>query len=197
MEHKFRNKKHVPIASLIGTRKDRLVVLREGERLGRWESIVCLCDCGKEVEMRKASFVRPEKGRGSCGCKYSDGIRKVHQARLANKVLTEGIGSEPYSRKLRVKLLAVEKGIRNKEKGIKGEEMSRQLVSQLITKPCHYCGFYKVGEIGIDRKDSKLGYGPDNSLSCCKGCNLAKGNRDYEEFRAWMSRAYVHWGSKG
>lgn len=45
----------------------------------------------------------------------------------------------------------------------------------LFTDKCYYCGG-KDGDAlsGIDRKDYRGGYTPDNILSCCKKCNMMK-----------------------
>jgi hypothetical protein len=50
--------------------------------------------------------------------------------------------------------------------------------------PCAYCG--RIPEEnnwnGIDRIDSAKGYIPENCVSCCKKCNLAKGTLDKNNF---------------
>jgi hypothetical protein len=48
-------------------------------------------------------------------------------------------------------------------------------------KPCHYCDS-PIETIGIDRKDNNIGYTLDNSLSCCKMCNVGKHTSTYKEF---------------
>lgn len=49
-------------------------------------------------------------------------------------------------------------------------------LTDVKSKPCHYCGgtLAEYG-YGIDRKDNKVGYTPENSLPCCKPCNSIKG----------------------
>ena len=47
----------------------------------------------------------------------------------------------------------------------------------LLLMPCHYCG--STEWIGIDRKDSDIGYSIENSVSCCWPCNKFKGSKDY------------------
>lgn len=39
---------------------------------------------------------------------------------------------------------------------------------------------------GIDRKNSSEGYTLGNSLPCCRVCNRAKSDMDYEEFKQWI-----------
>lgn len=45
---------------------------------------------------------------------------------------------------------------------------------------------------GIDRVNSKEGYTEENSVPCCSTCNKAKLDMSFEDFRAWLSRAYHH-----
>ena len=53
---------------------------------------------------------------------------------------------------------------------------------ELSFKPCVYCGD-STGEagIGLDRKNSQLGYALENVVPCCKGCNMVRG-KDYIPF---------------
>jgi len=50
-----------------------------------------------------------------------------------------------------------------------------------IAKPCYYCqdlfGKDKGFGIGLDRIDNSIGYLPGNVVSCCKCCNLTRGDR--------------------
>jgi hypothetical protein len=41
---------------------------------------------------------------------------------------------------------------------------------------------------GIDRADNALGYTVENSVSCCKICNIAKRDLTIEEFIFWGKR---------
>lgn len=50
-------------------------------------------------------------------------------------------------------------------------------------QPCYYCNdMESKGFNGIDRKDSKLGYGLENCVSCCRTCNYMKGSCDLNVF---------------
>jgi hypothetical protein len=67
---------------------------------------------------------------------------------------------------------------------------------------CHYCGSppTKISRRGgtatpwayngIDRKDNKRGYSPDNILPSCTVCNIAKRARPYSDFIEWIKKAY-------
>lgn len=51
----------VDIESLAGSKMNMLTLLREGERRGKYKkrSVVCLCECGDEVEISLDQFIRP------------------------------------------------------------------------------------------------------------------------------------------
>lgn len=45
---------------------------------------------------------------------------------------------------------------------------------------CYYCGD-KISTIGIDRKNSSIGYEIENILPCCSNCNIIKMDSTYDE----------------
>lgn len=69
---------------------------------------------------------------------------------------------------------------------------------QMILRNCNYCSspprsFFKKkrGKVGvhyngIDRVDSSKGYTVNNTVTCCKFCNLAKNRFSVEEFLEWI-----------
>lgn len=59
----------------------------------------------------------------------------------------------------------------------------------LISKSCFYCGCTTL-TMGIDRKDNKLGYLPENSLPCCSNCNQMKSGMTYTGFFQSLERIY-------
>jgi hypothetical protein len=42
--------------------------------------------------------------------------------------------------------------------------------------------------------DSNLAYTPENSVSCCKTCNLVKHVLSVEDFQSWVFRTAIHMG---
>ncbi len=57
--------------------------------------------------------------------------------------------------------------------------LSKKLYLSLIAKPCFYCCLPNNVEqsIGLDRLDNNKGYAPKNVVSCCRECNVIRGNR--------------------
>lgn len=71
----------IDIESLVGSKMNMLTLLREGERRGKYKkrTVVCLCECGDEVEISLDQWTR--KRSVSCGCyqkKIVSGIAKSH-----------------------------------------------------------------------------------------------------------------------
>ncbi len=81
----------------------------------------------------------------------------------------------------------------------------------IVQNPCHYCGaapsnvkrltknvdaeWRKLTEYtysGLDRRDNALGYTPENCVSCCKQCNVAKNTYSLDEFYSWIERVRAH-----
>lgn len=88
-------------------------------------------------------------------------------------------------------------------------DLSKELVRELVAKPCRYCGagprVYKTWSTsggkrfpvftvrnGLDRIDNALGYTERNCAPCCPDCNRMKGKRDAATFLAWASRVQAH-----
>jgi len=64
----------------------------------------------------------------------------------------------------------------------------------IIAQPCTYCGLLNNVEtgVGLDRIDNSRGYHPDNVLSCCLECNLARNNRFTVEEMKIIGKAIRH-----
>jgi hypothetical protein len=63
-------------------------------------------------------------------------------------------------------------------------ELTLEEFAALVALPCYYCGTPPVNVCraphetliysGIDRRDNKAGYTRENSLPCCRPCNVSK-----------------------
>jgi hypothetical protein len=91
------------------------------------------------------------------------------------------------------------------EKRNKPWNLTLKEFESFIKEPCVYCGKDpdqvlkqpKSGKIqitysGIDRIDSSLGYCVSNCVSCCKWCNVAKSNRECDDWLEHVSRIVKH-----
>lgn len=60
----------------------------------------------------------------------------------------------------------------DKTNGLRGD-LTREVIRELISKPCHYCG--DVNErMGVDRVDNSVGHTVENCAPCCIRCNMLK-----------------------
>lgn len=81
-------------------------------------------------------------------------------------------------------------------------ELSDQRAFHLFQQHCFYCGIEpsnlkktKAGSVkynGIDRIDSSKGYTPENVVTCCRRCNVAKNDQTLSEFTEWYTRLYKY-----
>lgn len=94
-------------------------------------------------------------------------------------------------------------------------ELDYEYFCELIAMDCYYSGHPPMGigrpfvgqnakfsvpagtilYNGIDRKNNDLGYSVENSVTCCKVCNMAKRAMPYEEWTAWVE-SFSPFGSK-
>lgn len=143
------------------------------------------CDCGKEV-ITDVSTVKQGK-RKSCGCKKTAlTIERNKEGRLKY--------GEASRRNLLNKYIY---SARNRNLSF---DLSEPEFTYLVKQNCFYCGVGPCGLIkaegkygeymynGIDRIDSNIGYTFDNSVTCCKFCNMAKREYPVKEFLDWIQR---------
>jgi hypothetical protein len=70
-------------------------------------------------------------------------------------------------------------------------EISLDIFTEFINKPCYYCKKYDTTEVvGIDRIDSFKGYTPDNIVASCKICNMMKQQLSMKEFAEHVEKIY-------
>ena len=151
-----------PYNNIIGKRFGKLVAIETAgqdpkSRAFYWK---CLCDCGKETVVRIGRLSSGDTK--SCGC-----LRKVANKSAQFNDLFYHYTQDAYRR-------GYEFGI------------SKRYFKYLAKQNCYYCGiepeqvFKRAGLIGkyiyngVDRKNNKLGYTKDNSVSCCGKCNRMK-----------------------
>ena len=172
---KNRSVKIIPLNSRFGL----LTVIERGRTIKNQARWVCRCDCGSTVTV--VGVALRTGNTKSCGhaclsarpdkTKYR--ALRMYQAHANNRGLSWLLSDDEFF--------------------------------ALCEQECHYCGnlpsnFIKpVGKArngflysGIDRIDSSLGYKRSNCVPCCKLCNVAKMDRDYDEFVAWIHRASAH-----
>ena len=148
---------------------------------------LCRCICGTDRVVSSRNLTNGNTQ--SCGCLARE-VRSVTAKRtLSHVVLPYGVAS-------RNSVVCRYKG--------HGQvwALSTEQAEALLVSECHYCGAppsntakrrTSNGEFmynGIDRIDNTRGYEPDNVVSCCRRCNVAKNDMSYDEFLDWVGRVY-------
>lgn len=146
----------------------------------------CLCECGNTHIVRQASLQNGDIK--SCGCLRRD-------TTCLMRSLKEGENGKHQTYK---------QYIAGALKRSLCFELTLDQFYTLSQKPCYYCGIYlsntaksktangKFKYNGVDRLNNKEGYTLDNSVTCCRQCNKAKGILTAEEFNNWINRVYLY-----
>lgn len=147
------------------------------------------CNCGTEREVWWKNYLT---GRSrSCGC------YRIEQSRGAQAEARR----KPPGVRARNKIMYVYK--RHAKNAGREFSLTVEEFTELTSANCHYCGRpptrthipdHRPGRTstsydynGIDRRDSSLGYVPENCLTCCYECNRGKSNMDYDEFIEYLN----------
>lgn len=176
---------------LTGHKKGRLTVIGyshshiqpSGQKRAVWNVV---CECGKEKKIATSGLTSGKTI--SCGCYKAEGLNKKQ----------EGVAS--FNHQYRGYLARA----RTHKKNITFE-LTKDQFRDIVTKPCHYCGMNHSNKTmakptsngaflsnGIDRVDSSKGYTVENSVACCRYCNMMKNSMSVEDFLSHIKRIYYH-----
>lgn len=183
----------------VGDKYGRLTVISHAGKDHRDKHLwLCLCDCGNEKVVVSDNLSSGKSN--SCGC-----LKAEFLARKGNQY---GLYEDREKALLKVQYSHLKR--RNVNKGF-SETMSFDVFIRLAKSPCNYCGLEYSKEIedrlseskkqkrlsdyvlkcnGIDRINSSKGYTVENSIACCKYCNIAKNTMSVDEFLKWIGRVY-------
>jgi hypothetical protein len=67
-------------------------------------------------------------------------------------------------------------------------EEIKSIITDLVYKPCFYCGFQDDNLNGIDRVNSNIDYIVDNIVPCCIMCNFMKNTLDIATFISHITK---------
>jgi len=185
-----------------GMKYGRLTVIshkgKDKRGLHLWE---CECSCGntKTVVGQNLS----SKKSKSCGCLKNEFLK-----RKGNQF---GLYKDRQDAMLRVQYSHLKR--RHTNFNYNDEVVDFSTFVDLSKSKCTYCGLDYSREIedrlnesksqkklsdeilkinGIDRINSDIGYTKENSVSCCKYCNVAKNTMTIDEFKTWIKRVYEY-----
>ncbi len=161
------------------------VIERNGSESSRGNSLwLCQCDCGG-ISTVRSSFLRKGVTK-SCGCFRNKRLLKPESA--FNTLLSI------------YKKDAIRRGYTF--------DLSREKFKEITSQNCIYCGqspyllFKHRKNIddsrgytynGIDRKNNLIGYTDENSVSCCKTCNVMKGSMNLKDWDKWIEKIAMQW----
>lgn len=168
-----------PRIDISGNQYGKLTVLDKYERVVsksnqsdyKW---LCRCECGTEKYIR-GSNLRAGNST-SCGCnERAPGLSRAY------------VGYPTW-----VSFVWQECKANARERSYK-LTLTIDQVMELCSKTCYYCGspprlrptkivYGGVTANGIDRKDSSIGYVPENCVPCCSTCNVMKMALHHDEF---------------
>lgn len=183
--------------------KSHDVLLKEGDKIGNFVFLknefvkknkiwVVLCVCGKQkIFWKKYSLLKTK----SCGCGTDSAGLSSKQAR---SIKTRMQGYKNGAKK------------RNFEWKLTYDDFVK-----ISTQNCFYCNAeptrwdcmsnspslqkdspnvvhkdYEIVFNGIDRYNSKFGYTIENCVPCCKNCNRAKSDLEFEDFKKHVEKIY-------
>lgn len=142
-----------------------------------YRTFKCLCDCGVEFIISNRQMTRKRK---SCGCLAEENrFKKSPPGIVAMRSKMNHYKQSAKSRNLEWNL-------------------TEEIFHKLILGNCFYCKsppmhLYKKHcdtaiFNGVDRYNNNFGYTIENSVSCCRFCNLAKSDVSVDKFLNWLER---------
>jgi len=176
--------------NLTGKRFGRWLVVRhtgKGKKRAQhyWE---CLCDCGTVREVRTSQLLI---GRSTnCGCFGLQAMKIKNSLPVGQSALNTVLGR--YKREAKK---------RNYE-----WDLSKEDFVKITALNCHYCGISPLNRTesrngafvynGIDRVENSVGYTINNTVACCRDCNLAKYKKTAKDFLDYIKRVFDYQQSK-
>ena len=153
---------------------------------------LCRCECGGQVIVPWHNL--RWGGTRSCGCLLQE-VRRSPKGPQRWRQIGNGVAA----RNVVVRLYMNGAARRNLSWGLTDKDLEA-----LFKGCCHYCGcdpwqisqssHYSGNYVynGIDRLDNSKGYEDGNVVSCCKVCNLCKGQMSELQFYAWLDKVHAN-----
>ena len=176
-----------------------------GQKFGRLTALYylsdykwfCQCNCGNMTSV-KSNALRSGKTK-SCGCYNKDVARKNMTKTIGRGVDNRNYIQDRRAAGLRQTIATYKLGAKNRSLEF---SLSEEFAMKLMSEDCYYCGKEPANSKrdkilaepilynGIDRVDNGRGYVPDNCVSCCRSCNIAKSDMGFNEFIQWVSNVF-------
>ena len=176
----------------IGERHGRLVITGIAYVGKRSHSMAHVeCDCGKSAIIEIGCMTRKMNKTSSCGC-LKDEVN-LEKAKLMQKRIADNPNNSLRSIITRALYKTCQRSALVMGRAF---ELSFEQWLKVVDSACFYCGEMDVKKVrsipnrptntillnGIDRIDNSVGYTVENSVPCCKICNMMKGKLTVTEF---------------
>lgn len=180
--------------SLAGLQFGAWTVLNDGKVVNKNRKVLARCQCGKEKEIYFQTILRGQSI--SCGCKFKED--SIARAKKIPRITYEEGTAAKNALFSMYRNLAIKRNL--------VWEISKEHFLLLTKQTCYYCGIepyrhkktqYKTGTYvynGVDRLNNKTGYTYENSVTCCKTCNIAKNDLTEDDFKNWIKRLISVYG---
>ena len=159
---------------------------------------LCKCDCGN-FKVVVGDNLSSGKSK-SCGCLKKEFLSKSGNQFGLYEDREEAILKVQYSH------------LKQRNKKFNGDIIPYEEYKKKVKDKCFYCGLEYSREIedrcerkdgkklsntiirinGLDRIDSNIGYTSENTVTCCKYCNVAKSTMSIDDFMDWIKRVYEY-----
>lgn len=157
----------------------------------------CTCDCGTIKDYLSFSLLNGTSG--SCGCYHKSQVSKLSLGKPSRNRKPDGETAFNYlwhtynrnARKREVEFLLTREEFKALTKlncKYCGQEPNRAVKHFTTKRNKSYSNPYLHN--GVDRVNNNKGYTLENSVACCRTCNVAKGTQTKEEFMSWVKKIY-------
>ena len=168
------------VIDLTGRKFGKLMIIKRSYPNQRNGHLMWLCKCECGIEKIVSGWHLKNGHTKSCGCLWK-GKKKFHFDLASMRALMRNYKASA------------------KKRGY-SFELTEEQFAEITKQDCYYCGIKPNGIVkykeinteyiynGIDRVDNDKGYTVENTVPCCKHCNIAKNNMTLQEFKDWIRR---------
>lgn len=153
------------------------------------------------VKSKKCTWSGRQKYTGSCDLCNSRTTTRWYRKFIPNKVICrscyqkERLKNETIGETRRRNNRNWNRSFKGAVKAAKAKNAVLELSQEdweFKTKECFYCAkdlSFNTG-VKLDRVDNSKGYTNNNTVGCCRQCNVAKNNYTMEEFKTWIKKVF-------
>ena len=153
------------------------------------------------MSFKKCSWSGRQKYTGVCSLCNSNNTTRWYRKFIKDKVICkscyqkERLKNETVAQTRRRNNRKWNRSFKGAVKAAKAKNATLELSQQeweFKTKVCFYCSkdLSLYTGVKLDRVDNSKGYTNENTVGCCRQCNVAKNNYSLEEFKNWIEKVH-------